>query len=322
MADIKDLPTEFIERARLIFPHGLFSKIIKEGYLLPKIPTARLNLLKGQEELVFRYFQKEKIRYERDRFLENCYYFPDLSHRKVLHLKPTENGEIYLQNLSSQIPPYILNPQSSESVLDLCASPGSKTTLMASLMSNTGSIEACEPDFIRFERLKKNCEHLGAHLVTCHQRRGEGFCKEALESQNFFDKILADVPCSGDGTFYANDRASFVHWSEDFVKKTAKLQSKLLKSALHVLKPQGTLVYSTCSISPEENEAVVHDVLNEFSQLKLVDIRQEFKSSLFAPALKSWHGQIFHPEIHKCLRLYPSQKTEGFFVAKFVKSEV
>ena len=219
---------------------------------------------------------------------------------------------IYLQNTSSQLPPIILNPEPHENVLDLCASPGSKTTQLAALMHNAGAIAAIEPDAIRFERLKHNVDQLGCNIVSCHHSSGEKFIKNYLSCENppLFDKILVDAPCSGDGTFYVHRKNTFAYWNLAFVEKLSKIQKRLLTAAIKVLKPGGELVYSTCSVSPEENECVIDHVIKSLP-VKTVAI----KHSWLKPALSSWQNSSFDRQIINSRRIYPSSQSEGFFIS-------
>ena len=212
----------------------------------------------------FVFFSQEGFESQSDPFagLPLGFSVTGLSLKKMEQLETYQNGALYLQNSASQVPALVLHPQAGDRVLDLCASPGSKTSQMAALMQNQGEIVAVEPDAIRFARLQTNMATLGAHCVTTVLRRGESFCRElSARTESHFDKILVDAPCSGDGTFYVHKVSSFKHWSVDFVKQQAKQQKKLLTRAVSVLKPGGRLVYSTCSISPEENEQVVNTLL-------------------------------------------------------------
>lgn len=311
---LKVLPSEFLERLKRIFPPGVLPQVLK-GYLEPKPTTIRVNQIKTTDDKIIQFFQRAKIKLVPEKSVPHCFYIQGLSDKKLKELPCYHNGEIYLQNLSSQLPPMSLNVKPGQEVLDLCASPGSKTTQLASLMKNQGVIIALEPDHIRFMRLNKNLTHQGCDIVESHQRRAEGFCRQALEEKRFFDKILCDVPCSGDGTFYVNQKSSYQHWDMKQVLNQAKLQKKILSKAVQILKPQGQLLYSTCSISPEENEEVLDSVLKQSPHLTLLDLKKVFPLSFWKPPLKSFANKEFAEVIQKATRVYPSDKTEGFFCA-------
>lgn len=304
---LKVLPTDFLNRAQKIFPPGRQTEIFT-AYITPRPTTLRINTLKTSADKVMQFLQKQQIPFETERLLPNCLYLKKISTKKITETSLYQNGEIYLQNVSSQIPAVLLDPKPGENVLDLCASPGSKTTQMAALMQNEGKLIALEPDHIRFERLKHNIELMGCTNVEALCQRGESFCQRTGER---FDKILVDAPCSGDGTFYVHERAGFSHWSVDFVKKISKLQKKLLQAALGVLKPGGILVYSTCSISPEENEAALKHILEKNLSVKTLPLTNTL---FFHPAIKTWNG-VSYSLVQNARRILPNLKTEGFFVA-------
>lgn len=305
---LKVLPTDFLNRAQKIFPLGRLTEIFN-SYFTPKPTTLRINTLKTSVEKVMQFIQKQQIQFETERLLPHCLYLKKISTKKIMETSLYQNGEIYLQNMASQMPAIILDPKPGEIVLDLCASPGSKTTQMAALMQNKGKLIALEPDHIRFERLKHNIQLMGCTNVEALCLRGESFCQKTKER---FDKILVDAPCSGDGTFYVHERGSFSHWSVDFVEKISKLQRKLLQAALGVLKPGGILVYSTCSISPEENEAVLQSILEKTPSAKILPISHH---PIFHSAMKTWNGASYSL-VQQARRILPNLKAEGFFIAK------
>lgn len=311
-ARLKNLPAVFLERLKKIIPPGQIPDVLK-AFLNDKPETFRINTLKTNPDDVLKELTRGKIAWEKDPLTPNCFYFKDVSKKKITDLDAYQNGKIYLQNVSSQIPPLILSPKPDEIVLDACASPGSKTMQMAALMENRGQITAVEPDDIRFARLRKNVESLGATCVETIQTRAESFCRTL--SQPCFDKVLLDAPCSGDGTFYINDKNSYAHWSEDFVKKTAKLQLKLLNSVIEATKNRGLILYSTCSLSPEENECVIDTILKTRNDIDMITFREQWRWPFLKTPLTSWDDVHFHPKIAHAARIYPSLKHQGFFVA-------
>lgn len=310
-ARLKNLPPAFLERLKKIIPPGQISDVTK-AFLSDKPETFRINTLKANPDDVLKEFTRARISWEKDPVIASCFYFKDISKKKITDLDAYQNGKIYLQNASSQIPPLILNPKPGEKILDACASPGSKTTQMAALMGNHGTITALEPDDIRFARLKKNVENLGATCVETIKTRAESFCRLSSEQ---FDKVLLDAPCSGDGTFYINNKNSYAHWSEDLVKNIAKLQLKLLNSVIDVTKNGGLILYSTCSLSPEENECVISTILKTRNDVDMVSFKDRLRWPFLKSPLLSWDGTPFHSQITQASRIYPSLKNEGFFVA-------
>ena len=220
-----------------------------------------------------------------------------------------DKGYIYLQSLSSMIPPIVLNPKPGEKVLDLTAAPGSKTTQMASMMNNEGYILANELDKIRCERLQYNVKKQGANIVEVINNRGE---KVGEEYQVKFDKVLLDAPCSGEGRFLGNNVGTYRNWSKRTVRELAKLQKKLFKSAYTALKPNGMMVYSTCTLNKDENENILQWAIENFN-VKLLDINIDFKEKM------QGFNDGLDGSINKAIRILPSKNMEGFFVAKLKK---
>ena len=214
-----------------------------------------------------------------------------------------QNGEIYLQSLSSMLPPVILMPLEGEDVLDMAAAPGGKTTQIAALTNNNANITACEMNAMRAERLRFNVEKQGASSVYVMQ-------KDARNIDDFFsfDRILLDAPCSGSGTLDLNNGNAFKYFSPNLVEKSRKSQIALLKKALKVLKKGKEMVYSTCSILAYENEDVVNEIL-KMGNAEIVPI--EFTGKEVIPMLPV--------KIPGTICVCPNDLYEGFFVAKFKK---
>lgn len=303
-----------------IFPQGKRQDCLR-AYLTPKPLTFRVNTLKTNCEFIEKQFQRLGVKLTRESLIQNCYYVDsDFSDKKFRSLSVYTEGLIYAQNLSSQLPPLILNPQPGENILDVCASPGSKTTQIAALMHNQGDITALEPDRIRFERLKHNITLLGAKVTPLNYHAERYINKHLGENLPLFDRALADVPCSGDGTFYVHDKSSFAHWSETEEMKRHKQQVKILRSALSVVKSGGLVLYSTCSISPEENEFVLDELLSEQPNFCLLDLKPKLPQQLYSAPLLSWRGKNVNNTISRACRILPSHKTEGFFLALLQKT--
>ena len=211
------------------------------------------------------------------------------------------------------IPPLVLAAKPGSKVLDLTAAPGSKTTQLAALMQNQGFILANEINAIRAERLKFNIEKQGVTIAEV--RVGDG--KRLEETyEEYFDSVLLDAPCSGEGLFLASEPKTYRFWSARKVRELAAEQKKLLRTALWALKPGGTLVYSTCTLAREENEAVLDWAFERYGPaLKAEPITLQIPGA--EPGLateKSGQAQS-----RNYLRIYPSTLMEGFFVAKLRK---
>jgi NOL1/NOP2/sun family putative RNA methylase len=220
-------------------------------------------------------------------------------------------GYYYIQEVCSMMSVIALNPEPNELVLDCCASPGSKTTQIAAKMENKGTIIANDLKMDRIMILSANLERQGASNTIITREDAIGLCSKL--SKNFkFDKILLDAPCSGEGTLRSSVK-TFEMWNEKVVKKFSRQQKKFIAFALKTLKVGGTLVYSTCTHAPEENESVINFALKNFP-VKLEKIQLPLKTR---PGVLEWEDEKFDKSIVLCHRIYPQDNdSEGFFVAK------
>lgn len=313
MASITDtknrLPKEFVDNLYTMFSPGVVDNIFR-GISEKRYTTLRVNTLKYNIQDLMRYFKEINIKFERVLWYKDALVVKNANEKEIQKLEIYQKGYIYLQSLSSMVPPIVLNPKEGENVLDLTAAPGSKTTQMAALMNGKGYILANELDKLRYEKLKYNVNSQGADIVEVVNGRGE---KIGEQYQEKFDKVLLDTPCSGEGRFSIYNVQSYKTWSTKTVNDLTKMQRKLFKSAYNSLKQNGTLVYSTCTLNKEENEYILDWALNNFN-VKLVPIGIEIKDSI--PAF----NEGLDKSINKAIRILPSKNMEGFFVAKFVKS--
>ena len=226
-------------------------------------------------------------------------------------------GYYYIQELSSMLPIIALQPKPHEKFLDLCASPGSKTTQTASEMLNTGLIIANEKSLGRIKILASNLERCGVTNTIITRADGIKLCEKFLKSDLKFDKILVDAPCSGEGTLRSSI-ATYKMWSINTVKALSKIQRKLFKAAFEILEPEGQIIYSTCTHSPEEDEEIVDYALKEFKgKIKIEKIDIPVKSR---PGITHWQQKEYLEDVKYACRIYPhDNNTEGFFLTKFTK---
>jgi len=222
-------------------------------------------------------------------------------------------GYYYVQEISSMLPMMALKPEAGDFVLDLCASPGSKTTQAAAMMENGGTIIANEVSMGRVGILNSNLERCGVMNTIITRKEGVALCDRLLKKSKIrFDKILVDAPCSGEGTLRKSPK-TFEMWNVNMIKKLAITQRKLAVAALKLLKVGGTMVYSTCTLAPEEDEMVVDYLLKNFNvEVEALKLPLKFRSGVC-----EWGGVSMSKDVEKCLRLYPQDNdTDGFFVAK------
>ncbi|MBR9693428.1 RsmB/NOP family class I SAM-dependent RNA methyltransferase [Candidatus Woesearchaeota archaeon] len=219
-------------------------------------------------------------------------------------------GFIYIQESASMIPPVVLAPKPGEKVLDMCSAPGSKTTQLAMYMENEGVLVANDVDWTRLKPLGLNLQRCGITNTIVMMKANRRLERES------FDKVSVDAPCSGTGTIRRSLKTMRM-WSPGLVKRMARDQRRIIQQGFDLLKPGGTLVYSTCTQEPEENEAIVTWLLEKNENAKLQDIKLDIKRS---DVITEWEGTTYHKDIKKVLRIYPQDNdTEGFFVAKVRK---
>jgi tRNA (cytosine49-C5)-methyltransferase len=221
-------------------------------------------------------------------------------------------GYFYTQEAASMIPPIVLEPGKNELILDIAASPGSKTTQIAQYMENTGILIANDYTIDRMKPLAINLQKMGITNSIMTLMEGQRFKRSGL----IFDRILVDAPCSGTGTIRKSLKTLRI-WNPDMIRRLSITQKQLAETAFNLLKPGGTMVYSTCSLEPEEDEGVVDFLLSKFENAKLEDINLNIKRS---KCFTEFEGKAYSSEVEKCLRIWPQDNdTEGFFVAKIRK---
>lgn len=222
-------------------------------------------------------------------------------------------GHYYIQSLSSMIPPHVVAPEENDKVLDMCAAPGSKSTQLVELMNNNGTLYVNEPNPSRIKSLVFNIDKIGAVNTGILRYKGEIMSKIFPA---YFDKILVDAPCSGLGILQKHGEVSD-WWKREHAERLSSQQLKLLVSAIKMAKPGGTIVYSTCTLTLEENEMILNTVLKKYP-VELVDIELPLKSHA---AHTSFREQELNENINKAHRLIPWEiNSEGFFVSKLVKT--
>lgn len=223
-------------------------------------------------------------------------------------------GKLYIQNPSSLLPVVALEPKPNDRVLDLCAAPGGKSAFVAERMQNAGELVCVDVSRDRLYRLKAN-------FLRLNVLNAQVICKDGRffrQQKPLFDRILVDAPCSCESLIDFQDAKTYKHWSIRKIKEMSHKQKGLLLNASRLLRKGGTLVYSTCTLAPEENEEVVDYVLHKNSNLELQPI--SWPVIPIYPALQEWEGDSYDASIQKCLRILPTQTFEAFFIAKFVLS--
>jgi NOL1/NOP2/sun family putative RNA methylase len=219
-------------------------------------------------------------------------------------------GWLHGQEEVSAIPPVVLDPDSGDRVLDTCAAPGSKTGQLAALMDDRGRILANDANLGRLAPLRSNVERLGVTNVAVTNRDARHLTFDGWEF-DAVDAALVDAPCSGEGTIRKNPTA-LKDWSEGFLTDVSALQRDILKRAIRLTRPGGTVVYSTCTFAPEENEAVLDAVLeSEDCELRAFDLPLASD-----PGVTEWRGETYTERVGRAKRVWPHRSnTGGFFCA-------
>ena len=273
---------------------------IAEGYAAQRAVTLRANPLKTDAETVRQKLADLGIGTKSVAWYGDAMIVENAREDALTQLEMYERGEIYLQSLSSMIPPMFLGAKPGENVLDMAAAPGGKTTQIAALTGNQAMITACEMNKIRADRLKYNVQRQGASRVTVMN----------IDSRNLddlfsFDRILLDAPCSGSGTVQLGNPRSKGQFNKEFLGRTTKQQEALLLKALRLLRPGCEMIYSTCSVLAQENEEIVRRALRK-ANAEIVPL--DLAALCDVPQLPV--------SIPGTLCVCPDALYEGFFVAK------
>ncbi|NLM97836.1 MAG: 16S rRNA (cytosine(967)-C(5))-methyltransferase RsmB [Halanaerobiaceae bacterium] len=266
--------------------------------------TIRVNTLKIREEDFLDIYKREGINIVPG-LIPRVYIVKDK--RAVTELPLYEKGGFFVQGQAAALTGYLLNPEPGMRVLDMAAAPGGKTTHLAELMGNQGEITALDIYEHKLELIKENCSRLGVEIVKalkCDARE--------YTDRKKFDMILLDAPCSGLGLFRQKPE---IRWNRkyDDIRELALLQKEILQNALKLLKKGGILLYSTCTLTREENQEPVREILaGTGEQLKIVDLAEDLE--------RLGLDRHFATDDSGFLELFPPESnTEGFFMAKMQK---
>ena len=295
---MEEIPELLLQLLQKQYTEKEVNKIL-EGYQTKRETTLRVNTLKATVEEIKQILQSKKIEFEQMPWYPEAFVLRNIQETEIEKWEIYEQGKVYLQSLSSMLPVLLLEPKKNVDILDMAAAPGGKTTQLAALTQNTANITACEMNKMRAERLKYNIEKQGAssvYVMVTDSRK--------LDSYFSFDQILLDAPCSGSGTITVGERRKF---TKEWLEKINYTQFTLLQKAISLLKPGGTMVYSTCSILSCENEEIVKKVL-KLGKVKLEPLPIE---NLPIPQLPT--------KLSGTITICPNNLWEGFFVAALRK---
>ena len=259
----------------------------------------RINSLKTSES---HFFENVDVFHEKSPYALHGYYTDD----KKYGMTPAYlSGAFYMQEASASAAVTVMDPKPGFKILDLCAAPGSKTTQILELLNNDGLVVCNEIDHKRSKILLENVERNGASNCVVLNNDTKDIAKHF---QGYFDMVLCDAPCSGEGMMRKNTEA-VDQWSPELVRHCASLQKEILENAYLCLKENGILLYSTCTLNKLENEKQISAFLEKHVDMEMIDADVSFGRSAF----EEGH------ETHKAIRIYPMDKGEGHFIAKMRK---
>ena len=289
--------------------------------------TLRANTLKAAAEDIAAALGAAGIAHNPVAWYPDAFILPEAQVSDLWDLDIYRDGKIYLQSLSSMMPPLVLGAQAGEDILDMCAAPGGKTTQIAALTQGQAHLTACEMSIPRAEKLEANLGRQGAKNVPVMRI-------DARELDEFFrfDRILLDAPCTGTGTVISGNEKSLRGLTEQLLSKCARSQRALLDRAMGALKPGGTLVYSTCSILPQENEDALQEALDKHMDCELIPLdgtpsesearrtqeageEPRIESNALTEAIAAGQVSAIANGLPGTLTIPPSRDFEGFYIA-------
>ena len=300
------IPTFFINHLRSVMS---FKDIGKNIEYMNNIKnhtefSVRINTLNSTIEEIQNSLKRDNVNFHIDQEIPEIIHIP-IDKREIIS-KSIRKGNLTIQDKGSVAVVNVLSPHPNELICDMCAAPGMKTSLIAQYTRNEAKIFASDFLLSRINEMKKILHKLGVKGTFLLNTDSIQF---PIRFEGYFDKVLLDAPCTGSGTFLSNPELKW-RQNENFLHQNVVLQEKLLKNALNLLKPCGILVYSTCSLYPEEGELQILKFLKNLEPLEL--------PKWFSPSYRI-DGSV----IPGTVRLFPAQHhTQGFFIAKFKKKEI
>lgn len=308
-----DLPSEFVARLHQLLSPDLVAHTLAT-FAAARPVAWRINTLRAEPLAVRRQLASEGIRCLPGWNETSSWAGPDDRERVVRH-PLASSGEIYIHGLSSQLASLLVDPQPGETILDLAAAPGGKTSHLAALMQNRGELCAVEPIRKRFFRLRANLERLGVSNARTFLADGRGVGHKVPGK---FDRVLLDAPCSAEGRFRIGEPETHRTWSLRKIRECQRKQWGLLRSAFDATRPGGTILYCTCSFAPEENEAVVAHLLSAFPrQAEVLPI--EISGAVALPGITTFGSETWPADVSRARRLIPGKGHDAFFYARIEK---
>ena len=321
----KKLPQNFIKKLEKIFSKEELEKIFN-WYSIEKRPvTLRVNTIKANNNEIENELSKNNILFEKIPYLTNWYKLANSKESDLWKLDIFTEWKIYLQWVTSQFLWEIIKSDLNNEnikVLDLTAAPWWKTSHISALSNSNWEIIANEINSIRLEKLKFNLNRQWCTNVKIIKWDARNL--KNIYSENYFDIIIADLPCSAEWRINLNNEKTYKYLENHQInQKNYKLQKDILENSIWLLKQNWTLIYSTCTIDPRENEWVIHFLISNYKNLILEDISNFFQDKNIFSNIKTWiksfDKYIYNSSVSKAIRILPSKETEWFFIAKIKK---
>ncbi|WKZ30737.1 MAG: RsmB/NOP family class I SAM-dependent RNA methyltransferase [Candidatus Dojkabacteria bacterium] len=313
---------EEIFLSRLASILKMSKKDVRNHFSQRTVSTIRLNNLAANPDDIEKKLLSKGIQLEQVPWSKHTFIVTNKDKSELGKMEEYRKGLFYIQNLSSMLPGVILNPSEGDYVLDMCAAPGSKTTQLAAMMNNKGEIIANDENFQRLSSLKRVLSEF--HVTNAKVTIGDA-AKLGHTHQNKFSKILLDAPCSGEGMIYLKGEKPLRFWNIKKIKAMVKVQERLILSAFDALKPGGEMVYSTCTLEPDENEGVVTRLLRLRKDVEILEIpitgdaKFDDYRSFVTSGITKWSGNFYDRELRKAIRVIPGSRMQAFFIVKIKK---
>ena len=289
--------------------YGAAADRILNGYAQTRPTTLRANTLRATKAQVAAQLSAEGFSFRGVDWYHDAFILDENPNASLWDSMLIKEGLVYVQSLSSMLPPLFMRLSAGIEVLDMCAAPGGKTTQLAALLQGSAHIAACEQNAVRADKLEYNLRKQGAENVAIMRQDARH-----LDSFFSFDRVLLDAPCSGSGTLSIHDPKLGKRFSEALVKDSCKKQAALLAKALEIVKPGGVVLYSTCSVLKRENEDIISAALKKAAKKGRYII-----DALDTETLAQQGVPLLPSAIEGAVTVCPTELYEGFFMCRVAR---
>lgn len=288
---------------------------IKSLFSQKSVTTIRLNPLRENPEKIKKSLIQKGYELEKISWAKNTYLVLNKSKHKVSESYEYEEGKIYIQNLSTILQSILLEPKEGERILDMSAGSGDHTTHLAALTDDKAEIIASESEIPAVSSLNNTLNRLGINNCNVVLNDGVDFGKDYPIT---FDKVLLNAPSSEEGKIYFKDTQVLRAWNIQKTKKYSYIQKDLIEEAFLTLKHGSFMIYSTFTLEPEENEGAVTHLLEKYPNARLEEMKID-KRIEHSKGITKWSGNTYHQSVKKSIRILPSERMFGCYIAKIFK---